>query len=226
MILPKFSWLYTLPFRVISPGLWFVLFWLWHQFCVCLVELQWVLLLIITSNQMRSQQLPVSRNPSKPKVRITGYSKSHDTIILAVKAVKTTEEVEPEEHTPFAIKLTVIMAMTGLLTQFAIHCTYITSNYYSSPSVVLASSRPDGSRNIIDDYRYEKKWPKMSKSSRAYLEKHIIGSEQILMKTQRLWVGGIMVIRLVEWQIGLFSHFITRKSSFWRFYDLYFLKTI
>ena len=70
--------------------------------------------------------------------------------------MKTTEEVEPEEHTPFAIKLTVIMAMTGLLTQFAIHCTYITSNYYSSPSVVLASSRPDGSRNIIDDYRYEK----------------------------------------------------------------------
>ena len=26
MILPKFSWLYTLPFRVISLGLWFVLF--------------------------------------------------------------------------------------------------------------------------------------------------------------------------------------------------------
>lgn len=76
----------------------------------------------------------------------------------AVKAVKTTEEVEPEEHTPFAIKLTVIMAMTGLLTQFAIHCTYITSNYYSSPSVVLASSRPDGSRNIIDDYREAYYW--------------------------------------------------------------------
>ena len=73
MILPKFSWLYTLPFRVISPGLWFVLFWLWHQFCVCLVELQWVLLLIITSNQMRSQQLPVSPKQSKPKVRIPGY---------------------------------------------------------------------------------------------------------------------------------------------------------
>ena len=85
-----------------------------------------------------------------------------------MKAVKTTEEVEPEEHTPFAIKLTVIMAMTGLLTQFAIHCTYITSNYYSSPSVVLASSRPDGSRNIIDDYRFEK----MTKK-RANLTKNI-----------------------------------------------------
>ena len=58
---------------------------------------------------------------------------------------------------------------------------------------------------------------KISESNRKYLEKHIIGSEQIPMKTQRLWVGGIMVIRLVEWQIGLFSHFITRKSSIWRF---------
>merc|ERR1711935_413800 len=30
--------------------------------------------------------------------------------------------------------------------------------YYSSPSVVLASSRPDGSRNIIDDYREAYYW--------------------------------------------------------------------
>ena len=105
---------------------------------------------------MKLQQLPVSPNQSKPKVRISGDQGQKVNKFVAVKAVKTTEEVEPEEHTPFAIKLTVIMAMTGLLTQFAIHCTYITSNYYSSPSVVLASSRPDGSRNIIDDYRYEK----------------------------------------------------------------------
>ena len=71
--------------------------------------------------------------------------------LVAVKA--KTEESEESEKTPFAIKATVIMALFGLLGQFAIHCTYITSNYYSSPSVVLASSRPDGSRNIIDDYR-------------------------------------------------------------------------
>ena len=69
------------------------------------------------------------------------------------KAKKVVVDDE-EEGTPMAIKLTVIMALTGLLCQFAVHCTYITSNYYSSPSVVLASSRPDGSRNIIDDYRH------------------------------------------------------------------------
>lgn len=51
-----------------------------------------------------------------------------------------------------------MMALTGLLCQYAVHCTFITSNYYSSPSVVLASSRPDGSRNIIDDYREAYYW--------------------------------------------------------------------
>lgn len=80
----------------------------------------------------------------------------------AVKAEKgknkKVSEDEEEEATPVAIKLTVIMALTGLLCQYAVHCTFITSNYYSSPSVVLASSRPDGSRNIIDDYREAYYW--------------------------------------------------------------------
>ncbi|CAG5114007.1 Oidioi.mRNA.OKI2018_I69.chr2.g8092.t1.cds [Oikopleura dioica] len=76
----------------------------------------------------------------------------------AKKDAKKSEDTEEEEATPLAIKLTVVMALTGLLCQFAVHCTYITSNYYSSPSVVLASSRPDGSRNIIDDYREAYYW--------------------------------------------------------------------
>jgi len=76
----------------------------------------------------------------------------------AKKDAKKNDEEEKEEATPIAIKLTVVMALTGLLCQFAVHCTYITSNYYSSPSVVLASSRPDGSRNIIDDYREAYYW--------------------------------------------------------------------
>lgn len=79
--------------------------------------------------------------------------------VAKARAVKAkADETEESEKTPFAIKMTVIMALFGLLGQFAIHCTYITSNYYSSPSVVLASSRPDGSRNIIDDYREAYYW--------------------------------------------------------------------
>lgn len=41
---------------------------------------------------------------------------------------------------------------------FVLHCTWVTSNAYSSPSVVLASRMPDGSQHIIDDYREAYYW--------------------------------------------------------------------
>ena len=41
---------------------------------------------------------------------------------------------------------------------FVLHCTWVTSNAYSSPSVVLASKLPDGSQHIIDDYREAYYW--------------------------------------------------------------------
>lgn len=41
---------------------------------------------------------------------------------------------------------------------FVAHCTWVTSNAYSSPSVVLASKLPDGSQMIIDDYREAYYW--------------------------------------------------------------------
>ena len=49
-------------------------------------------------------------------------------------------------------------AMTAYLLLFVLHCTWVTSNAYSSPSVVLASRLPDGSQHIIDDYREAYQW--------------------------------------------------------------------
>lgn len=44
------------------------------------------------------------------------------------------------------------------LSLFVLHCTWVTSSAYSSPSVVLASRGPDGSQNIIDDFREAYYW--------------------------------------------------------------------
>ncbi|KAK9372574.1 Oligosaccharyl transferase STT3 subunit-domain-containing protein [Lipomyces chichibuensis] len=44
------------------------------------------------------------------------------------------------------------------LCMFVQHCTWVTSNAYSSPSVVLASQLPDGSTHIIDDFREAYYW--------------------------------------------------------------------
>ncbi|KAI6087114.1 glycosyltransferase family 66 protein [Hypoxylon rubiginosum] len=52
----------------------------------------------------------------------------------------------------------VAACMTLYLLIFVQHCTWVTSNAYSSPSVVLASKMPDGSQHIIDDYREAYQW--------------------------------------------------------------------
>lgn len=45
-----------------------------------------------------------------------------------------------------------------LLLFFVMHCTWVTSSAYSSPSVVLASTNADGSQHIIDDFREAYYW--------------------------------------------------------------------
>lgn len=55
-------------------------------------------------------------------------------------------------------KVSIVSVVTGYLLLFVLHCTWVTSNAYSSPSVVLASRLPDGSQHIIDDYREAYYW--------------------------------------------------------------------
>ncbi|KAI5817096.1 Oligosaccharyl transferase STT3 subunit-domain-containing protein [Pyronema omphalodes] len=55
-------------------------------------------------------------------------------------------------------KVTVVGMFSIYLFLFVLHCTWVTSNAYSSPSVVLASRLPDGSQHIIDDYREAYYW--------------------------------------------------------------------
>ncbi|KAF1817581.1 oligosaccharyl transferase subunit Stt3 [Eremomyces bilateralis CBS 781.70] len=55
-------------------------------------------------------------------------------------------------------KAIVVLSTTVYLLLFVAHCTWVTSNAYSSPSVVLASRLPDGSQHIIDDYREAYYW--------------------------------------------------------------------
>ncbi|KAG5952450.1 oligosaccharyl transferase stt3 subunit [Claviceps sorghi] len=55
-------------------------------------------------------------------------------------------------------KVYVIVSVLFYLLMFVRHCTWVTSNAYSSPSVVLASRSPDGTQHIIDDYREAYQW--------------------------------------------------------------------
>lgn len=55
-------------------------------------------------------------------------------------------------------RFAVVSVLSVFLFIFVLHCTYVTSTAYSSPSVVLASRNPDGSQNIIDDFREAYYW--------------------------------------------------------------------
>ncbi|POY70124.1 hypothetical protein BMF94_6898 [Rhodotorula taiwanensis] len=56
------------------------------------------------------------------------------------------------------VRFVPVVAMTFLSFLFVLHCTWVTSTAYSSPSVVLASRGPDGQQNIIDDFREAYYW--------------------------------------------------------------------
>lgn len=60
------------------------------------------------------------------------------------KAKKAKEDKPSEEGVGMNIKSIVIVALMMVLMLFAVHCTWVTSNAYSSPSIVLASYGHDG----------------------------------------------------------------------------------
>jgi len=56
------------------------------------------------------------------------------------------------------ISYAMIAGISFLLIFFVFHCTWVTSEAYSSPSIVLAAKQPDGSKIIFDDFREAYRW--------------------------------------------------------------------
>lgn len=48
--------------------------------------------------------------------------------------------------------------MSVFLVMYTLHCTWVTSEAYSSPSIVLSARGHDGSRIIFDDFREAYYW--------------------------------------------------------------------
>lgn len=81
----------------------------------------------------------ISKNKTKFPFSQPGKKKSQNN--------KKQEEIEKEEDGGMIganLKGMVVMCIVMMLMMFAVHCTWVTSNAYSSPSVVLASTNYDG----------------------------------------------------------------------------------
>lgn len=70
------------------------------------------------------------------------------------------KRTKKKRRIPLDVAITVIIFMVYLLSDYVFHSTYIAAEAYSSPSIILASKRNDGTRVIIDDFREAYYWLK------------------------------------------------------------------
>ncbi|XP_060560067.1 dolichyl-diphosphooligosaccharide--protein glycosyltransferase subunit STT3B-like [Ruditapes philippinarum] len=85
------------------------------------------------------------------------------------KTKKDKKEEKPKESDALGIniKSIIVIALLMVLMLFAVHCTWVTSSAYSSPSIVLASYNHDGSRTILDDFREAYYWLRQNTDDKA-----------------------------------------------------------
>jgi dolichyl-diphosphooligosaccharide---protein glycosyltransferase len=79
-----------------------------------------------------------------------------------VKKAGGDKNAKKKRYIPTDIAIGVIMFLIWFLTSYVYHSTYMAAEAYSSPSIILASRRNDGSRVIIDDFREAYYWLKMN----------------------------------------------------------------
>lgn len=70
----------------------------------------------------------------------------------------TTGNADSNDQIGVNLRSIVLVVFLFVLLMYVAHCTYVTSNAYSHPSVVLQSHTNDGSRVIMDDFREAYYW--------------------------------------------------------------------
>lgn len=110
----------------------------------------------VTSGGRQGEQAQLAKQPA------SGGNKDKPSNLdknAAAKLKKLRSEREKKEQSVGPTEKTVIAVFVMLvLLMFVVHCTWVTSNAYSSPSIVLASYNNDGSRMILDDFREAYYW--------------------------------------------------------------------
>lgn len=86
---------------------------------------------------------------------LTTYMKNLDS---PTKDKKKGSKLENNYPLKNEIASCVVVMMTMFLMFYVFHCTWVTSEAYSSPSIVLSARQGDGSRIIFDDFREAYYW--------------------------------------------------------------------
>jgi len=106
------------------------------------------------ANDAKPCKKKAAKKPGDIKVKTKELPKVEDSPV----AKSTKEEEDANSAVGKHLKMMVVMLLMMLLMLFSVHCTWVTSSAYSSPSIVLATTNYDGSRNILDDFREAYFW--------------------------------------------------------------------
>uniref|UniRef100_A0A182W5G6 Dolichyl-diphosphooligosaccharide--protein glycosyltransferase subunit STT3A n=1 Tax=Anopheles minimus TaxID=112268 RepID=A0A182W5G6_9DIPT len=99
---------------------------------------------------------------------LTKYIRNMDVSGTGVAAVtessnrKTKARYEQQSSVKNEVAVGFVLLVTFLLVTYTFHCTWVTSEAYSSPSIVLSARSQDGGRIIFDDFREAYYWLKMN----------------------------------------------------------------
>ncbi|XP_021747399.1 dolichyl-diphosphooligosaccharide--protein glycosyltransferase subunit STT3B-like [Chenopodium quinoa] len=87
-------------------------------------------------------------------------SKVNTGSIKGSASVKASSKASVDQSLPFQknVAIALLLGAFYLLSRYVIHCTWVTSEAYSSPSIVLAARGAHGNRVIFDDYREAYYW--------------------------------------------------------------------
>jgi len=114
----------------------------------------------VASGSGTSETAPPA-TPSTKKAKKAAVHTPTSTIGDLISNVTFAKKGEKgKSHGVFSLdtRLAIVFNTFMLLIFFVMHCTWVTANAYSSPSVVLASQNQDGSQHIIDDFREAYYW--------------------------------------------------------------------
>ena len=103
-----------------------------------------------------------SASGSSSSAKRGGSKKKKSSKDEGLSALLTSTYKGPMVPFPIPVAASVLLGILSLLCFYALHATYVASEAYSSPSIVLASRRADGSKVIFDDFREAYYWLRMN----------------------------------------------------------------
>lgn len=93
---------------------------------------------------------------------LSKYIKSIDQSASKSADTKKHKKLEQQSAVKPEMALVFVGIMTFFLITYTFHCTWVTSEAYSSPSIVLSARSHDGGRIIFDDFREAYYWLQMN----------------------------------------------------------------